>query len=49
MMYETPINRGITSPSDVDIFKINKNDFSIQEIEVDEILHNAQELLKNAL
>ena len=49
MMYETPINRGITSPSDVNIFKINKNDFSIQEIEVDEILHQARELLKNAL
>jgi len=46
MIYETPINLGIKSPSEVDIFKINKNDFSIKEIEVNEIIKQARELLK---
>ncbi len=45
MMYETPKNRAIKSPSKVDIHKINKNDFSIKEIQVQEILMQAKELL----
>ncbi|MCX6053239.1 MAG: lipopolysaccharide heptosyltransferase I [Campylobacterales bacterium] len=45
MIYETPKNIGIKSPSIVNIDKINKNDFSIQEIEVDEIVTKAKELL----
>ncbi len=45
MIYETPINIGIKSPSHVDILKIDKNDFSIQEIKVQEILKRAEELL----
>lgn len=45
MIYETPINKGIKSPSEVNLFKINKNDFSIKEIDVNEIVSNAKELL----
>ncbi|OIP53950.1 MAG: lipopolysaccharide heptosyltransferase I [Helicobacteraceae bacterium CG2_30_36_10] len=46
MIFETPINIGIKSPSKVDINKINKNDFSIKEIKVQEILSKAKELLQ---
>ena len=46
MIYETPKNIGIKSPSHVDIFKIDKNDFSIKDIEVEEILLKAKELLE---
>lgn len=46
MIYETPINIGIKSDSEVDIYKINKNDFSIKNIEVEEVLNKAKELLK---
>lgn len=49
MIYETPKNIGIKSPSHVDIFKIDKNDFSIKEISVGEIVDKARELLKNDL
>ena len=49
MIYETPKNIGIKSPSVVDIYKINKNDFSIKEIEVSEILLRAKELLNNEI
>jgi len=45
MIYPTPINTYLKSPSHVDIFHINKNDFSISEISPDEILQKAQELL----
>lgn len=45
MIYETPINIGIKSPSEVNIFKINKQDFSIKEIAVQEIAIKAKELL----
>lgn len=45
MMYETPKNIGIKSPSTVDLFNINKEDFSIKEIEVEEIVKKAKELL----
>ncbi len=46
MIYETPKNKGIKSPSNVDIFHIDKNDFSIGEIEVQEITKTAMELLR---
>ena len=46
MIYETSINIGIESPSSVNIFKIDKNDFSIKEIEVQTIVEKAKELLK---
>lgn len=45
MIYPTPINTYLKSPSQVDIFHINKNDFSIGEISSDEILQKVQELL----
>jgi heptosyltransferase-1 len=45
MIYPTPINTFIKSPSTVDIFHINKNDFSIGEISPNTILQKAQELL----
>ena len=46
MIYETPINTGIKSSSKVDINKIDKNDFSIKGIKVEDILEKARELLK---
>lgn len=46
MMYETPTNIAIKSPSKVDINKIDRNDFSIKEIKEEEILMRAKELLK---
>ena len=49
MIYQTPINIGIESPSKVDIFKIDKNDFSIKEIKVKEIVKKSLELLKNGI
>jgi heptosyltransferase-1 len=45
MIYETPINIGIESPSKVDINNIDKNDFSIKEIPVSKILLSVEELL----
>ena len=45
MIYPTSINVFINSPSIVDIFHINKNDFSINEISPNEIFQKAQELL----
>ncbi len=47
MIYETPINIGIKSPSNVDINKIDKNDYSISEIEIKTILKTAKKLLEN--
>lgn len=46
MIYETPKNIGIKSHSEVDILKINKNDFSIREIKTEGIITKAKELLK---
>ncbi len=46
MIYETPQNIAIKSPSEVNINKINKNDFSIREIEVHEIVQKAKGLLQ---
>ncbi len=45
MLYETPKNIAIESPSQVDIMKIDKNDFSIKEIPYTIILTDAKELL----
>ena len=45
MIYETPKNIGIKSPSEVDIFHIDKEDFSIKEISVEKIITNAKKLL----
>ena len=45
MIYETPKNIGLKSPSKVDIYKIDKNDFSIKDIEVSHIILKAKELL----
>jgi len=45
MIYETPINIGIKSPSKVNILKIDKKDFSIKEIPAEKIIQKAKELL----
>jgi heptosyltransferase-1 len=44
-IYETKINRVLKSPSLVDHYKLDKNDFSIREIEEEQILKIAKELL----
>ena len=49
MIYETPQNIAINSPSQVDILKINKNDFSIKEIPTRQIIQKAKELLTYGL
>ncbi len=46
MIYKTAQNIGIKSPSNVDIFKINKSDFSIKEIPTQQIVTKAKELLQ---
>ena len=45
MIFETPRNVAIHSNSKVDIMKIDKNDFSIQEIDPHTIIDKAKELL----
>jgi heptosyltransferase-1 len=45
MIGETPYNIGIKSPSKVDILKINKDDFSIKEIDPSYIAQKAKGLL----
>jgi len=45
MIYPTSINIGIKSPSEVDIFHINRNDFSIGQIDPYLIAIKAKELL----
>jgi len=49
MIGESAKNIGIKSPSNVNILKINKNDFSIAEIQENNILNKAKELLYNGL
>ena len=44
-VYQTPINKVIKSNSEVNHYKLNKNDFSISEIGTDEIIEMAQGLL----
>jgi len=43
--YTTKINKVIKSDSQIDHYKLNKNDFSINEIESDEIVSIAKELI----
>lgn len=45
MIYETPKNIAIKSPSAVNILKIDKNDFSIKEIPHQTVTQKAKELL----
>ncbi|WP_457748526.1 lipopolysaccharide heptosyltransferase I [Sulfurimonas sp.] len=45
MIYETPKNIALKSPSKVNILKINKNDFSIKEISPQQVIQKAKELL----
>lgn len=49
MLYETPKNIALKSSSEVNILKINKNDFSIKEISPKKITQKAKELLYNGL
>jgi heptosyltransferase I len=44
-VYITPINKVIKSSSEIDHYKLNKNDFSIREIDVDDIVKIAQGLM----
>ena len=44
-VYQTPINKVITSKSEVNHYKLDKNDFSISEIESDKIIKMAKDLL----
>jgi heptosyltransferase-1 len=44
--YETDINKVIKSKSDVNALKLDKNDFSIKDIKVDEIVAVVKDLLK---
>lgn len=44
-VYQTPINKVIKSNSEVNHYKLNKNDFSISEIGTDDIIEMAQGLL----
>ncbi len=46
MMYETDLNIALHSPSKVDVKKINKQDFSIAQIDIHKVTRTAQELLK---
>jgi len=45
MIGKTPKNIAIKSPSSVNLLKINKNDFSIKDIEPQQIVQKAKELL----
>ncbi|MBL0708329.1 MAG: lipopolysaccharide heptosyltransferase I [Sulfurimonas sp.] len=49
MIYETPINIALKSSSKVDIMKIDKNDFSIKDISLEQIIKNAKELLRHGV
>ena len=48
-VYQTKINSVLKSSSKVDHFNLNKNDFSIKEIRVDDVVKISQELLKPSL
>jgi len=49
MIYPTPINVALNSPSHVNILKINKQDFSIKEITPQTIITKAKELLNHGI
>lgn len=44
-VYQTPINKVLKSPSLVNPYKLNKNDFSIKDIPVDAVITEAEYLL----
>lgn len=44
-MFQTNTNKAIKSSSKINHFKLNKNDFSINEISVNEIVKTAKQLL----
>ena len=44
-MFQTNINKAIKSNSKINHYKLNKNDFSIKEISVNEIVNIAKKLL----
>ena len=44
-VYQTPINKVVKSKSKVNHFKLNKEDYSIYDIEAEEIINVAKELL----
>ena len=46
-VYQTAINKVLKSSSEVNPYKLNKNDYSIAEIEVSQILDLAEQLLSN--
>ncbi len=46
-VYQTPINKVIKSHSKVNHYKLDKNDFSIREIKVEDIVQIALNLLEN--
>ena len=45
-VYETPINRTLNSSSKVDQFNLDRNDFTIKEINVNNVVKISKELLK---
>ena len=45
-VYQTPINKVLKSPSKVNHFKLDKNDYSIKEIAVQDIVKMAEVLLR---
>jgi len=47
--FQTPVNRVLSSGSKIDHYKIDKNDFSIKEIKVSDIVKIAKELLRVSL
>ncbi len=49
MIGETSKNIGIKSPSEVNILKIDKTDYSIKNIQISKIIHTAKELLYNGV
>jgi heptosyltransferase I len=48
-VYQTPINRTLNSSSKVDQFKLDRNDFTIKEIKVSNIVKISKELLRLSL
>ena len=47
--FQTPVNKVLSSSSKIDHYKIDKNDFSIKEIKVSDIVKIAKELLRVSL
>ncbi len=45
-VYQTEINRVIKSPSKINPYKLNKNDFSIKDIDEHKVIEIAEDLLK---